>query len=96
MVAQSLISLPCPECRLHGIGGGARIGNRRNRCETCNNFAQNVMRLTRRRLKERHEDEYVAIRYQVELDLYPQVIDDFSAKLPPRSEHPNAPGIETP
>ena len=83
MVAQSLISLPCPECRLHGIGGGARIGNRRNRCETCNNFAQNVMRMTRKRLKERHEEEYISIRVQVELDLYPQVIENFAMAAKP-------------
>jgi hypothetical protein len=76
-IQQQLVSLPCPECRLHNIGGGARIGNRRKYCTTCNNFAQNVMRLTRLRLKERHEDEYTAIRYEAELDLYPGVIDEF-------------------
>lgn len=69
--------LPCPECRLRGVRGGARIGNHRNRCATCNNFAQNVMRMTRKRLKEAHEQEYEQIRYSVELDLYPQVIEDF-------------------
>lgn len=71
--------LPCPECRRRGLGGGARIGNRRSVCTTCNNFAQNVMRMTRKRLKERHEDEYEAIRLQVEADLYPQVLDDWRA-----------------
>lgn len=75
-------SLPCPECRFRGLTGGARIGNRRNRCTTCNNFAQNVMRMTRKRLKERHEDEYMAIRLRVEYDLYPQVIEDFNATHP--------------
>jgi len=68
-------ALPCPECRSRGVGGGARIGNRRATCPTCNNFAQNVMRITRNRLKERHEEEYAAIRAQVERDLYPQVIE---------------------
>lgn len=63
---------------MRGVGGGARIGNRRNRCSTCNNFAQNVMRMTRKRLKEQHEDEYARIRMQVELDLYPQVIEDWT------------------
>ncbi len=72
-------ALPCPECRFRGAGGGARIGNRRNRCTTCNNFAQNVMRMTRKRLKELHEVEYEQIRLKVELDLYPQVIEDFVA-----------------
>jgi hypothetical protein len=70
-------ALPCPECRMRGAGGAARIGNRRNRCTTCNNWAQNVMRLTRKVLKERHEDEYAQIRARVEKDLYPQVLEDF-------------------
>ena len=57
----------------------ARIGNRRNKCSTCNNFAQNVMRLTRKRLMEAHQEEYDKIRISVELDLYPQVIENFRA-----------------
>lgn len=65
---------------MRGVPGGARIGNRRNRCTTCNNFAQNVMRMTRKRLKERHEDEYAVIRLQVEMDLYPQVIENFGPR----------------
>jgi hypothetical protein len=60
----------------------ARIGNHRNSCTTCNNFAQNVMRMTRRRLKDNHPEEYEAIRLQVELDLYPQVLDDWSNREP--------------
>lgn len=72
--------LPCPQCRAEGVGGAARIGNRRSRCSTCNNFAQNVMRLTRARLKERHEDEYQQLRLRCELDLYPQVIEDWSVR----------------
>jgi ribosomal protein L19E len=67
---------------MRGAGGGARIGNRRARCTTCNNFAQNVMRMTRRRLKELHEEEYAVIRLQVEADLYPQVIEDFISSHP--------------
>lgn len=42
------------------------------------------MRLTRRRLKEQHAEEYERIRVQVELDLYPQVVERFMA------EHPRA------
>lgn len=60
--------------------GKARIGNHRSTCTTCNNFAQNVMRITRERLKKRHLEEYNELRLQVERDLYPQVIDDFSAR----------------
>lgn len=37
------------------------------------------MRMTRKRLKELHEDEYEKIRLQVELDLYPQVLEDWIA-----------------
>ena len=62
---------------MRGIGGGTRIGNRRNRCTTCNNFAQNVMRMTRMVLKEAHTEEYEKIRLRVELDLYPQVLENF-------------------
>lgn len=65
------------------MGGKARIGNHRNKCTTCNNFAQNVMRMTRKRLKERHEEEYISIRVQVELDLYPQVIENFAMAAKP-------------
>ena len=73
-------ALPCPECRLRGERGSARIGNRRNRCATCNNFAQNVMRLTRKRLMEAHREEYDRLRLTVELDLYPQVMDDWTQR----------------
>ena len=37
------------------------------------------MRLTRKRLKEMHEDEYRSLRLRVEMDLYPQVIEDYVA-----------------
>jgi hypothetical protein len=71
-------ALFCPECRhVHNVGGMARIGNRRSQCQTCNNFAQNVMRITRKRLKESHPEEYDEIRQQVEKDLYPQVIENW-------------------
>lgn len=66
---------------MRGVKGMARIGNRRSRCATCNNFVQNVMRLTRKRLKELHEEEYATIRLRVELDLYPQVIENFGREL---------------
>jgi hypothetical protein len=72
-------ALPCPECRMNGRGGAARIGNRRNSCVTCNNFAQNVMRISRKRLQELHPEEYEKIRLRVEMDLYPQVIQEFPA-----------------
>jgi hypothetical protein len=61
---------------------GRRIGNRRNQCDTCNNFAQNVTRLASKALRELHPEEYRAIRLRVELDLYPQVIEDHVAGHP--------------
>lgn len=70
--------LPCPECRARGLGGGARIGNRRSLCRTCNNFAQNVMRHTRNRLKEKYAEEYERIRLEVEIELYRKVLKDFA------------------
>lgn len=75
-------ALPCPECRKRGVTGMARIGNQRSRCTTCNNFVQNVMRLTTKRLKSEHEDEYEKIRVQVERDLYPQVMEDWNSAHP--------------
>jgi hypothetical protein len=77
---------------MRGLGGKARIGNRRNRCTTCNNFAQNVMRLTRRKLKEMHEAEYELIRLRVEMDLYPQVMEDWLEGHPEVVEHIAAAG----
>jgi hypothetical protein len=62
--------------------GHWRIGNQRRSCSTCNAFAQNVMRLTRKRLKEKYPEEYERIRLQVEMDLYPQVIETHAARYP--------------
>lgn len=67
---------------MNGIGGGARIGNRRSMCQTCNNFVQNVMRHTRKRLLELHPEEYNQIRLEVEIDLYPRVIEEHKRRYP--------------
>lgn len=40
----------------------------------------NVLRITGKRLRERHEDEYQKLKLQVILDLYPQVIERFVAE----------------
>lgn len=69
--------LPCPECRSRGHEGGGRIGNRRGRCQTCNYFAQNVTRRASKLLREAHPEEYLKLQLRVELDLYPQVIEEF-------------------
>jgi hypothetical protein len=71
---------------MSGIGGGARIGNRRSHCSTCNNFVQNVMRNTRKKLMERHQEEYQRIRLQVEIVLYEKVLADFREKHPPQED----------
>lgn len=39
------------------------------------------MRLTRKQLLLNHAEEYEQIRLRVELDLYPQVIEDWDARL---------------
>lgn len=67
---------------MSGVGGGARIGNRRSQCTTCNNFAQNVMRHTRKRLMELHTEEYARIRLEVEIELYRPVLEDFKTRYP--------------
>lgn len=61
-----------------GFGGQARIGNRRSRCSTCNNFAQNVRRIAMNRVREEHPEDYNSFKLQAEVDLYPQVIQDWS------------------
>lgn len=74
---------------MKGRGGRARIGNRRAKCTTCNNFAQNVLRLARKRLAEKFPSEYVAIRQAVEGDLYPQVIEQWTDLHPRSRPRPN-------
>lgn len=54
----------------------------RSTCTTCNNFAQNVRRMTLTRLKEAHPKDYETIRLRVEVDLYPQVLENFIATNP--------------
>lgn len=74
-------ALPCPECtrRLPAdTPSNRRIGNRRNKCTTCNNFAANVRRIVARELRERHGDEYAQIRVRVEMDLYALILQDFT------------------
>lgn len=72
--------LTCPECRKRGRGGNASIGGDRSKCTTCNTFMANVLRITGKRLREHHEDEYQKLKLQVILDLYPQVIERFIAE----------------
>lgn len=80
-VRESRPALPCPECRARGAGGSARIGNYRSVCATCNNFSQTVRRVTMRRLQDLHREDYDRIRVRVEVDLYPQVIEEWSERL---------------
>ena len=73
-----LTALPCPECRARGVVGTARIGNYRTVCKTCNNFSQNVRRVTLNRMRDKYRDEYEETKVRVEVDLYPQVIEEWS------------------
>lgn len=81
---------------MRGTRGVARIGHQRKKCATCNNFAQNVMRLTGKMLKDRHPVEYVEVRFLVELNLYPQVIEDFEHTrfVPGKPVYLDAAGME--
>ena len=47
------------------------------------------MRLTRKRLVEKYAEEYERLRLQVELDLYPQVIEDWSEENMPKRIDPS-------
>lgn len=86
--------LPCPECRMRGIGGGARLGSRRTECVTCNNFARNVGNRARQQLKERYPEEYAELRARAEAEMYPQVIEDFALdRRPEMVEHPEWEGL---
>lgn len=67
---------------MKGYGGRARIGNRRGRCSTCNNFAQSVMRNTRKQLIELHAEEYMNLRLKAELEVYPEVLKTFISLHP--------------
>ena len=40
------------------------------------------MRLTRKRMADQFKKEHAAIRVQVEMDLYPQVIEDWTSTHP--------------
>jgi hypothetical protein len=73
------VVLPCPECRERGIGGGAKIGNNRHECATCNRFVQQVRRSTWAMLKQHHEAEYASLRLEVERELYPRVMTSYLA-----------------
>jgi hypothetical protein len=72
--------LPCPECRMRGVGGGCRIGNRRNKCRTCNRFAQHVRRSTWRQLVAVHREEFEQMRLAAERELYPVIAAQFDAQ----------------
>ena len=62
---------------MEGRGGGARIGNHRSECTTCNNFGQSVMRHTRSRMKAAYPAEYERIRLEVEVELYQGILERF-------------------
>lgn len=58
-----------------------RIGNRRRLCDTCNNFAAAVRRGVAKRLAaEVSAERTEQIRREVEMSLYPGVIEQWSIK----------------
>lgn len=73
---------------MRGLGGGARIGNHRNECRTCNNFARNVDRVASRYLRDAYLEEYRRMRKKAEWDLYPQVIEKFTSEQTRLEEQP--------
>ena len=83
--------LPCPECRARRHGGWCRIGNRRTSCQTCNRWAQAVLRITRQRLIEAEPELWDRLRFQVETDLYPDVIQQWQdLHFPDPHDQPDA------
>jgi len=87
-------ALPCPECRMRGIGGMARLGNRRTECRTCNVFATATGRIARQRLRERYPEEFTQLLAVAEQELYPQIIEDFELdRRPEMVEHPQWEGL---
>lgn len=67
---------------MRGNEGIGRIGNRRNSCPVCNRWAQRVLRETRSRLMAMYPEEYGTLRLKVEIELYPQVMEEFLTKYP--------------
>jgi len=60
------------------LEGSNRIGNNRGRdCVTCNNWAQNVRRISLVQLIQRCPEEWEAVRARVEADLYPMVYEQW-------------------
>lgn len=57
-----------------------RIGNRRGVCDTCNSFVAAVRRGIDKRLRALHENELDRIRLEVEMDLYPGVIEKWNVE----------------
>jgi hypothetical protein len=82
-------ALVCPECKRKGVKGDCRIGNKRNRCKTCNSFNQAVMRLTRKMMMDALGTEnYDAIRIRAELNIYPRVSEAFNVQYRVPTENP--------
>lgn len=74
--------LPCPECRMHGNQGVARIGNNRRFCTLCNRFSAAVRRRAGAALIAAHPDEYADMRVRLERDLYPRTVEQWISAHP--------------
>ena len=68
---RGMAEMTCPECRSAGVGGAARIGNRRKDCTLCNRFAARVRSRLNTRLRETHDEEKLRdMREQIEREVY--------------------------
>lgn len=70
-------SLTCPECRQAGIGGAARIGNRRRACGYCNRFASRVRNRLNAKVRESVDPEALAqMRESIEREVYDEFVKE--------------------
>lgn len=83
---KELYPLPCPECRMRGVGSNARIGNRRGKCKMCNRYAQAERRELLLELHERYPEVILKLRAEIGLKLYPGYIKEFQRLYPDRQE----------
>jgi hypothetical protein len=64
----------CPECAARGIGGAARIGNRRSDCGTCNRYGAAVRRAAMTLLRAKHPRAYDRALAQARASVYATMV----------------------
>lgn len=67
---------------MRGVGGQARLGNRRSHCATCNRWARHTQQTAMRQVAWAHVDEYLAALTQAEASLFPLVSEDWRINHP--------------